>query len=208
MATSSTSARTSSDRSYLLLIITASLAATIWLLVTAIADLVVVVQNTAIPFSVSIPTTDVAPPLPLDGEGATASSVGTSSIDLVIGNLSGGMPFWLALSALIPPLSYATALVSIAVLAWRVRQGNPFEQIALRMLDIAAIAILVAAVVGGSVQVWTSRGVITNVFGPENYIEPANGINLALVGVGVGLTVISLAFRIGQRLQRDTEGLI
>jgi len=46
------------------------------------------------------------------------------------------------------------------------------------------------------------------VFGAENYVEPSNAIDLTLVGVGVGLTVISLAFRIGQRLQRDTEGLV
>ena len=198
----------SSDRTYLLLLVIASLAAAGWLVVNAIADVVVVMQNTAIPFSVSIPTTDVATPIPPEGDGATASSVGTSTLDLVIGNLGGGMPFWLILSALMPALSYAAALVSVAVLSLRVWQGNPFEKSALRMLDVAATSILVAAVVGGTVQLWTSRGVITTVFGAENYVEPSTGIDLTLVGVGVGLTVISLAFRIGQRLQRDTDGLV
>jgi hypothetical protein len=58
------------------------------------------------------------------------------------------------------------------------------------------------------VKLWTSRGVITNVFGADNYVEPANSIDLTLIGVGIGLTVIALAFRIAQRLQRDTEGLV
>ncbi|PYF99317.1 hypothetical protein SAMN05216184_10726 [Georgenia satyanarayanai] len=123
--------------------------------------------------------------------------------------------------------SAVTALAVVGVslallwLALRVLRNRPFG----RSMTAALVASAVLIIVGGTVsQLLGAAGnaavvdhLGTDITGgadtarPEGYeglMTFALDLSLAPVGVGLALAVVALAFQIGARLQRDTEGLV
>lgn len=123
--------------------------------------------------------------------------------------------------------SAVTALAVVGVslallwLALRVLRNRPFG----RSMTAALVASAVLIIVGGTAsQLLGAAGnaavvhhLGTDITGgadtarPEGYeglMAYALDLSLAPIGVGMALAVVALAFQIGARLQRDTEGLV
>lgn len=187
----------------------ASVAAAAYILYVATVQVVVILQNSAIPFSVRVPDQSVDSSLDITGP-AHVVSVGTSVLDLVLGQVSGILQFWLILAALIPALCLIAALLSVALLAWKVGAGQAFGATATRSLSVAAWSVLAAGILGQTLKLFAARAVVANVFGfgKSTGVEPAASLDLTLIFVGLALVVVTVAFAVGRQLKRDTDGLV
>jgi hypothetical protein len=123
--------------------------------------------------------------------------------------------------------SAVTALAVVGVslaLLWltlRVLRGRPFG----RSMTAALVASAVLIIVGGTASQLlgaVGNAAVVDHLGPaatggadtarpegyEGLVAFALDLSLAPLGVGLALAVVALAFQIGARLQRDTEGLV
>lgn len=141
---------------------------------------------------------------------------------------------WLSVSDL--PMStrwlmYAeTALPALAVMAISVAvfwlsimllRGRPFVRSLTHVAGGAAIIVMVAGV-GAQVFASAARASVVEYLNPQvitaggNQTDPsyegvsywALNLDLAPVGWALGLALVAAAFELGQRLQKDTEGLV
>jgi hypothetical protein len=91
-----------------------------------------------------------------------------------------------------------------------IRRARPFERRVVRQIAIAGIALLVLGTASQLVGWWATNAVIDE-FGENNnawvYLRDLDFQPL-IVAVGLTLLLVALAFRVGTRLQRDTEGLV
>lgn len=108
-----------------------------------------------------------------------------------------------------------TALVGIgicAAVAWlcvRVLVGRPFVRSASWGIGIVAILVM-AGCMGGALFNSVAHAEIVDALGLEDAGLPIflATIDLAPLGWGLALAVVAAAFEIGQRMQRETEGLV
>ncbi len=122
---------------------------------------------------------------------------------------------WLLLAGLaVSTLATIGVCLTLLWLCLRVLGGRPFG----RSVTVALVASSVLIILGGtasqllasagraSVVTFLGEGATTG--DSPGFIDYALTLNLAPIGVGVALAVIALAFQIGARFQRDTEGLV
>ncbi|UFU02836.1 hypothetical protein LQF12_15330 [Ruania suaedae] len=131
--------------------------------------------------------------------------------------------------ALVRWLHWATALCSglitigvagsVAWLAWRTVTGRPFVRSATAAVLATAIIVLAAGLIGDVLHGITRAEVIDLLGagstagdageGPyEGFVTVIFESTLASFGWGLGLAVVAQILQIGERMQKDTEGLI
>lgn len=123
--------------------------------------------------------------------------------------------------------SAVTMLAAVGVclaLVWlclRVLRTRPFGRSVTVALVASAILIIVSGAAGQILEA-AARAAIVSHIGPditggadtarpegyEGLLGYGLDFSLAPIGVGVALAVVALAFQIGARMQRDTEGLV
>jgi hypothetical protein len=156
--------------------------------------------------------------------GDTVASPGAGIFELERGLLSG-LPFGLrllnAISFLLACLVVSGMAWIIADLAWRVRRGVRFDTAVSRSTAALAVVLALGATV---VQFVRNLMLYTGLRYPED-VDPATvdraslplewGVgtytfvpNFTLLGLAVVLGVLAYIIRAGERLQRDTEGLV
>lgn len=115
-----------------------------------------------------------------------------------------------SLLAIATVLSTLVVIGVCAVLVWlclRVFVGRPFVASATWGIGGVAILVIVGGL-GGSLLQSVAHSVIVQhlALGPAE--PPTFSVDLAPLGWGLALAVVAGAFEIGQRLQRDTDGLV
>jgi|GEM_PF-1176035 len=156
--------------------------------------------------------------------GDTVTSPGAGIFELERGLLSG-LPLSLrllnAISFLLACLVVSGMAWIIADLAWRVRRGVRFDTAVSRSTAALAVVLALGATV---VQFVRNLMLYTGLRYPED-VDPATvdrtalpiewGIgtytfmpNFTLLGLAIVLGVLAYIIRAGERLQRDTEGLV
>lgn len=141
------------------------------------------------------------------------------SATLTIAELPDSARWLFAAQSAVLTLAVVGVSLSLLWLALRVLRTRPFG----RSVTAALVASAVLIIVGGTAaQVLEAAGkaavmdhlggpAVTGGAGPidaESFVVFGLTVDLAPIGVGVALAVIALAFQIGARMQRDTEGLV
>jgi hypothetical protein len=98
-------------------------------------------------------------------------------------------------------------LVAFAVLCLRMARGRVFDRVNARLVSATGIAVVV---VWGAAGLFTGMGVngAFAALSDHGYDNAAFPIDYTGLAAGVAVLVVGVAFELGIRLQRDTEGLV
>lgn len=151
----------------------------------------------------------------ITGEGAVLYCATADSASATVSGLDGGLRALLGVGSVLSLLVAAVPGVVIAVLGQRALTRAPFAARSARWLLVSAIVVLVAGTLGslltdvGSFLV--AQSVLAESIADAPLTAPtAFSLNPPVwpLGVALGLGALSVIFRQGARLQRETEGLV
>lgn len=178
--------------------------------------------------TMDVPYSNVWPmPMPgvtIESSGASIEGSTTAVAQLTLSGLSPAPRILWAIGQLLSVLLPASVAFLVARAAGQMKAGAPFAPVLVRTIQICAVVILGAGVLG-PLLTDVAGSVASNealVFGasmtgyPDTWTvqdalpQPAVLVTLDLwpIGVAVALFVLSAAFRYGARLQKETEGLV
>ncbi len=183
--------------------------------VVAAAWVVVAITRAVAPYVFSQPVG--AELLPLDGrtdtrsvDGVTNSLAGAETVSVSADAFSAGPIAQIvatsALEALI--ISVVAAILGITIV--RIGQGRPFQRLLYRLGITAggamAIGGLIVELLGGGGRMAIASEINARL-GDERFITGFT-IDPALIAMGFAVIALATVFLLGERLQRDTEGLV
>lgn len=125
-----------------------------------------------------------------------------------VAGLSTGVRILFAVGAGIGSLVFVALALSVAYLCWRLHRGNPFGTSVTRTFWFAAGALTI-----GSLLSQGMLGFSTWLALDELRLDPVQfplemHFDLVPVIAGFTLLLVASAFQFGERMQRDTEGLV
>lgn len=184
-----------------------------WALGSQIVHLVTSRELTVPGFSVGNTTPDFASKAPeiLDAYYESAA--------VTVDGLTGTARAWLVAESAASGLLAIGLCVIVAVLGMRIVYGGPFARSVTWSVGGAAILVMVT----GLTQSWfaaVARAEVVDFLGTqvtagdagagpyEGLAAFALNLDLAPIGWGLALALVATAFEIGERMQRDTEGLV
>lgn len=136
--------------------------------------------------------------------GATGS---IDSVTLSVDGLDAASRGWLIAASIAAALVTISVCAAVAWLCVRVFLGRPFVRSATWAIGIVAIVVMVggmgSALFTGLAHAELARFLDTDAL-PALMVQ----LDLAPFGWGAALAVVAAAFEIGQRMQRDSEGLV
>ena len=151
-------------------------------------------------------------PLPAEADAGTAQLVeGTyASASVLISGLSWGPIFLWALSHVVAILT--TVLISAAVvhLCWKLLHHRAFDRSVSWMAISVGFVLTVGTILGngfgglGLMMASTELGPVS----PGRFWTPGFSLDLTPMLAGFVILLVAMAFEVGTRMQRDTEGLV
>lgn len=149
-------------------------------------------------------------PFGIAGPGGLPTHGHETALTFAVTGLSTGANVICNATIVLGILTWVVAGFAALNLLRGIRRGRPFERRIVRQVAIAGIALLVLGTATQLVGWWAANAVI-NEFGENNnawvYLRELD-FNPLTIAVGLTLLLAALAFRVGTRLQRDTEGLV
>ncbi len=150
--------------------------------------------------------------VPLDAATGPASLIsGTfESANVVISGLNFGSRALIAGGILARTLTYLALALTIVVLCIGLFRGRPFTRSVTWMLTTASLVLMTGGLMGSALTVAGQFAIAAQLNSdPTQSVFPfAGNADLVPVFIGLGLGAVAAAFEIGERLQRDTEGLV
>jgi MFS family permease len=143
--------------------------------------------------------------VPVGSEGVDATA---ESIVVTAQHVSAGVAWALATAQVISAITIGIVTVSAAAVLWRVAQRRPFH----RSVRIAAMVAGIAITFGGMLS--QGIGGIATMAAAGELSDRIDGVFIGFafdpLSIIVGLAILALAFifSAGERLQRDSEGLV
>jgi hypothetical protein len=143
---------------------------------------------------------------------APSGPIVTSGYDigLVLMHASAGAVWLAAIAAVLQALTQVLLCALIALLAWRLLRGAPFRPTLSRLTVFGGAALLLGGILT-QLFVLLANGVslaeINELSVPGSW-SLAGRFDLTFIGIGAVLILTGVTFRIGERMQRDTEGLV
>ena len=162
------------------------------------------------PVAVSLPVEGASMRSLTDASGVAAAEYTQSLVSFE--TLEAGTRWLLLLEAALPALATVLVCMSLWWLGFSLIRQRAFRRSMAPVLGTAAISLVVAGMIGplfggiGRAQIveqLTASGGDTSEFWA--FVVEAN---LAPLGWGIALALVATAFEVGQRLQRETEGLV
>jgi len=209
--------------------------AAITLVVTAVSVVATLVMDTV---EVSIPVRQFWPEAHpwitiQEGPTATVTDGGFSLAEVTVSGLGTDVRLLIAAGNALQGLTFVVIAVAVALLAHRLLGGRAFKAALSRMVSICAVAIAAGGVlwqvcywIGGSIASeqllrvggWRSHELFADDpraldgFDPlvTGLPEPTFALTIDFwpLFLGLALAAVAAAFRYGERLQHDTEGLV
>lgn len=193
-----------SDRWTFLWIIVFAVVLACGVVVDAVLQLSQIIPNADVPVTVRLP--DEAATLPL-GPGGSGVDV---SVDRAILSLSGLPPApYAALIAevSIHALSLLGALACAAFVVLNLARGRAFTRDNTVLLVVMAGAIGLDLVAGSFLRSYITAAATAQI-SDGAYVAPNEPMDFLKLFLFFGLGAVARAFAVGERLQRDTEGLV
>ena len=205
----------------------AQVVAIVWTAIAVVGGVVAIIAALASPqVAITIPVEEHWPQLPagasVDGTTATRVGGGFTSATVVAEGLGVATRVCWAIGQGLAWLVPGAVAALIAVTCAHLRQGRPFAPVIARMTATTAAVVLVGGIgmqvlgdIAGSMAshellAWT--GAQWEGDGDPATLLPAATLAIELpfwpIGAGLGLAALAAVLRQGDRLVRDTEGLV
>ena len=192
----------------------------------------VVSDLTSRSISLRLPVYEFWPTLPagatiLSGPTAQVTSGGFTSAEVYVSGLDTAARAWLAGSSLLQGATIIMIAMVVVTLSSTILRNDPFQPAVARGIRLVGITVIVGGLAwqacSGVGESLASKQVLQlgstelkNVASWDNinmivgFPQPAPHIQVDLWPIGVGLVmlVLAAAFRYGERLRRDTDGLV
>lgn len=194
-------------------------AVTLGLVATGAVSIGVTAAVGAVGAGIEIFGSPVAVDLPVDGapmasladvDGITAAEYTQSVVSFE--TLDAGTRWLLLAEAALPALATVIVCASLWWLGLSLITQRAFRGSMAPVLGSAAIALVVAGMIGPLLGAFGRAAVVEQL---SSSGADTSGlwaflfeVNLAPIGWGIALALVATAFEVGQRLQRETEGLI
>lgn len=120
---------------------------------------------------------------------------------------SGGTVAVYVLATVVGMLTQAALAVLALRLVQRIRAGRPFAGAAWREVAALSAILLGLGVTTQLLNWWTRVAVLADAHGSTSF-STAFVFEPLTVTIGLALALVAVAFRYGERLQRDTSGLV
>lgn len=105
-------------------------------------------------------------------------------------------------------LTAVTVALALAYFCWKLHKRQPFMAATTRAITIAAAALLAGGFAGQALLGFSAWTAIDQLGLHQDLFPLSMQIDLIPAAAGVALAIVATAFRLGERLQRDTERLI
>lgn len=143
--------------------------------------------------------------IPLPGNNVAVGSSALSNV--TIPGLDPGPIIVHTAALIVIALAHLVLAAAAYLLARGILRGAPFSRLISRQLFAAAAALLVIAIVGQLLNWWAAALAVAN-FKTLGGLSPEPPINPLVITIALALVLVAGAFRYGERLQRETEGLV
>lgn len=187
---------------YLTIVIGAiAVAATVW---GVVARLIEVLPGRDIP--VLAPFVGESAELPI-GPGGSAVKVAVEQAVVTVPSPAAATQFALVAEPIVTGLAIVSGIVMLALLCWNLARGRAFTRANTRILSWGSAVVAGGWLLGSLFQTMSVNGALSAVsdYGYDGITFSTNWAPFFAVLV---LAVIGAAFQVGERLQRDTEGLV
>lgn len=160
----------------------------------------------ALPASATLPAGTIGDP---DAVGVPRILDGAFSTATVsIADLGAAPRTLVALGAGFAVLTQVAIALAIAYLCWRLYKGNPFVASVTRAVWLAAASLAIGSLLSQALLGFASWTAIDDLRLDAAAFPLELSIDLVPILAGLALLLIASAFEFGERLQRDTEGLV
>ncbi len=176
------------------------------------AALVLVLGGIAAASSITSDTVDVplrfAHPVTVDVGDSAAATAESGSASVTAEGVSAGARALLATGDILGAIVGAVISIALATLLWRLAQGRPFHRSLFGAALLAGSTMTFGGLFAilargfGAMQVAVEVDPAGDVFTPGFEFDPA------ILSAGAAVLVLAFVFHAGNRLQRETEGLV
>jgi len=149
-------------------------------------------------------------PAAADRGDATLESGAYETAIVEVSDLSAGTDALVALARAATVLTGTAVAVSIAVLCWSLLRQRTFGPGLSRTVTVGGAVVLITGILGiglGTLGSWMVADEL-NGGGSDGFWPIRAAVDGSPIWIGVVMMLIGLAFEYGERLQRDTAGLV
>lgn len=155
----------------------------------------------------------VEQPLPASADGGTAELIRSSyeTATVTLGNLSGWAFGLLTTSLVVSLITTATVALSFVYLSWRLLRAKPFKKSLTITFITAGSALLLGSILSIGFDALGRMIAISELLGDDKltgFWPMTFTGDLSPIGFGLALLVVACAFEYGERLTRETDGLV
>lgn len=160
-------------------------------------------------FSVTLAATAPVPPEAVSGSARLVSG-SFDRAEVVVSGIETGPRIALAASIAVTALSTAVVAATIAALCRAVLVGRPFVRSVVWLMATASLALIAGTLIGAGLDTVAMFSIVAALNpDPSDAVFPFAGeYDVAPLLIGLVLAVVATAFQLGQKMQRDTEGLV
>lgn len=199
-----TSRPTRSDRVDLWTVITVGVVVAVFALVNAIVRIVSIVPNKNV--DVLAPFFDTVAALPL-GPGGELVDVRVDSAIVTVSDLPVVVVVSLVAAVLVELATTLIIVVCAMILCRNLMTGTAFSRTNTRLVFTVSISLIVGATLASLFTTMGSNGAFATL-SEGSYDGAVATANLLPYFAAIGLGAVALAFKAGERLSRETEGLV
>jgi len=151
--------------------------------------------------------------LPAEADAGTATLVrGTyESANVTIGGLSDWAFGLLTAALVISVVTSAVVALSFVYLSWRLLRADPFKKSLTFTFITAGTALVIGSILGLGVEALGRVITVSELLGDDKvtgFWPMAFSGDLSPIGFGLALLIVASAFEYGERLTRQTDGLV
>ena len=174
---------------------------TIWQVIVRVIE---VLPGRDIP--VAVPLFDQTASLPIGPDGALID-VAVDHATIVVPDPAAATLFALFAHPIVSGLAIVAAIALLCMFCWRLARGRAFERSTTRIV-MATLGVVAVGWLSTSI-LWqmSVNGALAAVSDRTYQTDSATFEILPVLGI-LGLGVVALALQMGERLKRDTEGLV
>ena len=170
----------------------------------AVARLIEVLPGRDVPVTVPFPGETAT--LPIGPDGAPLE-VAVTEATVIVPSPAAATFFALVAEPIVIGGAVVAGIVLLAMLCWNLARGRAFTRSSVRIVFTGAGVLTAGWFIGGMLTNMTVNGALSAV-SEYTYDGITFGTNFTAVFGILALGALGAAFQVGERLQRDTEGLV